>query len=76
MAEMKEGGFMANKGKRFAAPCLCSTHGYNQCREITISPAAHKVFLDGTEITLAHKEYELLHLFMSNPEQIFLRNNS
>lgn len=41
--------------------------------KITISLAAHKVFLDGTEITLTHKEYELLHFFMSNPEQIFSR---
>lgn len=41
--------------------------------KITISPAALKVFLDGTEITLTHKEYELLHFFMSNPEQIFSR---
>ena len=41
--------------------------------KITISPAAHKVFLDGTEITLTHKEYELLYFFMSNPEQIFSR---
>ena len=41
--------------------------------KITISPAAHKVFLDGTEITLTHKEYELLHFFMSNPEQVFSR---
>ena len=41
--------------------------------KISINPAAHKVFLDGTEITLTHKEYELLHFFMSNPEQIFSR---
>ena len=41
--------------------------------KITISPAAHKVFLDGTEIILTHKEYELLYFFMSNPEQIFSR---
>lgn len=41
--------------------------------KITINPVAHKVFLDGTEITLTHKEYELLHFFMSNPEQIFSR---
>ena len=41
--------------------------------KITISSAAHKVFLDGSEITLTHKEYELLHFFMSNPEQIFSR---
>lgn len=41
--------------------------------KITISPVAHKVFLDGTEIILTHKEYELLYFFMSNPEQIFSR---
>lgn len=41
--------------------------------KIVISPAAHKVFLDGTEIALTHKEYELLYFFMSNPEQIFSR---
>lgn len=41
--------------------------------KITINPAAHKVFLDGTEIMLTHKEYELLHFFMSHPEQIFSR---
>lgn len=41
--------------------------------KIAINPAAHKVFLDGTEITLTHKEYELLHFFVSNPEQIFSR---
>ena len=41
--------------------------------KIMISPAAHKVFLDGTEITLTHKEYELLYFFMRNPAQIFSR---
>lgn len=41
--------------------------------KIMISPAAHKVYLDGMEITLTHKEYELLYFFMSNPEQIFSR---
>ena len=39
----------------------------------SIIPASHKVFLDGQEITLTHKEYELLHFFMSNPGQIFNR---
>lgn len=41
--------------------------------KITILPASHKVFLNGAEITLTHKEYELLYFFMSNPEQIFSR---
>lgn len=41
--------------------------------KISIIPAAHKVFLDGQEITLTYKEYELLYFFLSNPGQIFSR---
>ncbi|MEZ3506977.1 MAG: response regulator transcription factor [Lachnospiraceae bacterium] len=41
--------------------------------KIAINSVAHKVFLDGTEITLTHKEYELLHFFLSNPGQVFSR---
>ncbi len=41
--------------------------------KITISSSAHKVFLDGHEISLTHKEYELLHFFMVNPGQVFSR---
>ncbi|MDE6619459.1 MAG: response regulator transcription factor [Lachnospiraceae bacterium] len=41
--------------------------------KITILPAAHKVFLDGQEIALTHKEYELLHFFMANRERMFTR---
>ena len=41
--------------------------------KVTIIPASRKVFLEGQEITLTHKEYELLHFFMSNPSQIFSR---
>lgn len=41
--------------------------------KITIFPAAHKVFLDGQEITLTYKEYELLYFFMANPDQVFSR---
>ena len=41
--------------------------------KISIFPASHKVFLDGQEITLTYKEYELLHFLMSNPGHIFTR---
>lgn len=41
--------------------------------KISILRASHKVFLDGKEITLTYKEYELLHFFMSNPGRIFSR---
>lgn len=41
--------------------------------KISLVPASHKVFADGQEITLTHKEYELLYFFMGNPGQIFSR---
>ena len=41
--------------------------------KISVIPAAHKVFLDGQEITLTYKEYELLYFFITNPGQIFSR---
>lgn len=41
--------------------------------KITICPSSHKIFLDGQEITLTHKEYELLYFFMVNAEHIFSR---
>ena len=40
---------------------------------ISILPSARKVFLEGQEITLTYKEYELLYFLMSNPGQIFSR---
>ena len=42
--------------------------------KIMIVPSSHKVFVDGQEITLTHKEYELLHFFLSNPGQVFTRD--
>lgn len=41
--------------------------------KISIIPASRNVFVNGQEISLTHKEYELLHLFMENPGQIFSR---
>lgn len=41
--------------------------------KISVIPASHKVFVNGKEIVLTHKEYELLHFFMVNPGQIFSR---
>ena len=38
-----------------------------------LQPNAHKVYLDGQEIALTHKEYELLSFLMANPGQIFSR---
>ena len=41
--------------------------------KISLVPASHKVFVNGKEIVLTHKGYELLYFFMVNPEQIFSR---
>ena len=41
--------------------------------KIMLQPNAHKVYLDGQEITLTHKEYELLAFLMASPGQIFNR---
>ena len=41
--------------------------------KISIDPASHKVFVDGQEIALSYKEYELLSFFLSNPCQVFSR---
>ena len=41
--------------------------------KIMLHPNAHKVYLDGQEIALTHKEYELLSFLMANPRQIFSR---
>ena len=41
--------------------------------KIMLQTAARKVYLDGQEITLTHKEYELLAFLMANPGQIFNR---
>ena len=40
---------------------------------IGLSPLAHRVTVDGNEVELTHKEFELLHLFMQNKNQVFSR---
>ncbi len=41
--------------------------------KIMLQPNSRKVYLDGQEITLTHREYELLSFLMANPGQIFSR---
>lgn len=38
---------------------------------ITLNPATRRVYVHGQEVELKHKEYELLHYLMSNPEIVF-----
>lgn len=42
--------------------------------EIKIDPARFLVTVDGKDIALAKKEFELLHLLASKPGRVFLRN--
>jgi two-component system alkaline phosphatase synthesis response regulator PhoP len=41
---------------------------------MTIDPVRFMVILDGEEIVLAKKEFELLHLLATKPGRVFLRN--
>jgi two-component system alkaline phosphatase synthesis response regulator PhoP len=41
---------------------------------LTIDPSKFMVTLDGNEIVLAKKEFELLHLLATKPGRVFLRN--
>ncbi len=42
--------------------------------KIAVCPASRTVYLDGEEISLTHKEYELLYFFMTNREMVFTRD--
>lgn len=40
---------------------------------VTLSSKQHSVEVDGKEVALANKEFDLLHLFIQNPNQVFTR---
>ncbi len=41
---------------------------------ITLKEAEHKVITDGEKVELTHKEFEMLKLFMQNPNMVFSRD--
>ena len=41
---------------------------------ITMKEDEHKVFVDGKKVELTHKEFEMLRLFMNNPNLVFSRD--
>ena len=41
---------------------------------ITLKEAEHKVIADGEKVELTHKEFEMLRLFMQNPNLVFSRD--
>ena len=55
--------------RRFSA----ASPGTVAAGKIMLQPSARRVWLDGQEIALTHKEYALLAFFMANPGQIFSR---
>ena len=41
---------------------------------ITLKENAHKVIVNGEKVELTHKEFEILKLFMNNPNMVFTRD--
>ena len=41
---------------------------------ITLKETEHKVITDGEKVELTHKEFEILKLFMQNPNMVFSRD--
>ncbi|ADU67295.1 response regulator [Desulfurispirillum indicum] len=41
---------------------------------ISIDMETHKAYVDGNEVVLTMKEFELLHLFLKRPKKVFHRN--
>ena len=50
------------------------THNDITVGKITLKEAEHKVFVCGEKVELTHKEFELLKLFMQNPNMVFSRD--
>ena len=45
------------------------------CKTIRLNEASHRVSVDGKNVELTVKEYELLRLFLKNPGVAFTREN-
>ena len=41
---------------------------------ITLKESEHKVIAEGKKVVLTHKEFEILRLFMHNPDMVFSRD--
>ena len=52
---------------------MANSHDILSAGEIMLYPSAHTVIVSGNEVELTHKEYELLHLFLQNKNQVFSR---
>lgn len=55
--------------KKQSADCLVSFE------ELTLNSETKRVFLAGTEVELTAREYQLMELFIKNPEKVFSKAN-
>ena len=42
---------------------------------ISLNPSTRRVYVNATEVDLKHKEYEMLHFLMSNPDIVFSKEH-
>lgn len=52
---------------------LCPSQNAINIGGISLIPASREVYVHGEAIPFTHKEFELLYLFMQNPNQVFTR---
>lgn len=50
-----------------------SNHNYIQCGKVKVDEVSRKVYVNNVTIPLTLKEYEILHLFMKNPDIVYSR---
>ena len=65
---------MVSRVKAVLRRCKRTQPGNVLCVEgLVLNPGEHTVTVDGERVTLTYKEYELLHLFLSQPGIAFTR---
>jgi len=57
--------------RRKEGPSEPSEAGVLTCGDFRLDPAAHRATLEGEPLALAPREFDLLRLFMSNPDRVF-----
>lgn len=45
------------------------------CKNLTLCPDTRKVLVNGTELSLTVREFDLLHLFLQTPEKVYSREH-
>jgi len=63
------------KGATVGRPAIDEKSGVLQLGPIEVNQKTHRVYFCGAEVTLKHKEYELLVFLMSNPDIVFSKEH-